>query len=302
MKSVLRPRRAAARALLAAVALALAAPAAAQRDLRIDPLLDRLERLERDLGAVQRRLAREGVPPALPEPAATRPATPSAPAGDPADLDRDMRIAELEHVLRQLTDRIERAEFRLRRLDESPALAMHDLEDRIAALEDAAANAPAGPSTGPGAPMAAGAGREPGGGQRETAAPPPAATPEEAYENAYELLAGADYAGAEVALLRFIDNHPEHRLTGNAWYWLGETHYAQQDYQRAAVAFARGYRSFPDGGKAPDNLLKLGMAFAAMGRVEEACTTFAKLRDDHADAPAMIRDRLAGEGARIGCR
>ena len=92
-----------------------------------------------------------------------------------------------------------------------------------------------------------------------------------------------------------------HGISGNAWYWLGETHYARRDYERAAVAFARGYRGFPAGRKAPDNLLKLGMSWAALGQTEDACATFAKLRNEHGDAPALLLDRLAGESARAGC-
>ena len=284
----------------AALCLALAAPAAAQRDASFEDLLDRLERVERDLAAVQRRLApTAGAAAALP------------PAGEAAPAVGESRLAELEQVLRLLTDRLERAEFELRGLKNSLERARRDIGDRLAALESGDQAPPGSPDpapvadAGPEAPVesaaAAPAAGVLGAIPADAGAPPPEDAPEAAYDRAWELLRRADYAAAEVALQRFIDAWPDNALTGNAYYWLGETHYARRDFQRAAVAFARGYRGFPEGNKAPDNLLKLGMAFAALGRSEDACATFGKLRDDHPGAPALIRDRLAGERERAGC-
>ena len=74
--------------------------------------------------------------------------------------------------------------------------------------------------------------------------------PEESYDEAYHLLARAEYSKAEQALRLFIKTYPDHQLTGNAFYWLGETFYVRNHYKRAAIAFARGYKSFPSGAKA----------------------------------------------------
>ena len=274
-----------------ALGLCAAAPAPAQQEQSFGALLDRLERLERGLEAVRRQ---GGAPAPAPAPGAAAEGNLDAFAG------REARFSGIEEQLRSLTDRVERAEFGLRGLIDTLSRDVGELQRRLAALE-AAAPVPAGPAA---APPPAGAEAPPAAGAVPEAPPPPPAadaTPESEYERAYELLARADYAGAEFALRAFVDRHPEHVLSGNAWYWLGETHYARRDFERAAVAFARGYRGFPDGGKTADNLLKLGMSFAAMGRTEEACATFAKLRGDRPDAPAIIRERLAGESARAGC-
>ena len=99
-----------------------------------------------------------------------------------------------------------------------------------------------------------------------------------------------------------IEKYPDHELAGNAFYWLGETFYVRDDYEQAAVAFARGYKNFPAGSKAPDNLLKLGISFRGMNQNAEACHTFAKLKLDHSDAPAVIIVRLEQERAKAGCQ
>ncbi len=293
---VAAPRRASA-ALAAALAAAVALPAAGQQELSFSALLDRLDRLERELASLRGST-----------PGAGAAASPAAPPGAEA------RFADLEEQLRQLTDQIERATFGLRRLDETLSLAIRDIEERLAAVETAAAPA-VRPAPGAADPSAAGdapqpaepappAAAAPGPGDSPPAvAPPPPSetTAEEEYERAFALLQRADYTAAEAALRDFVARRPDHDLAGNAWYWLGETHYARRDYERAAVAFARGYRGFPAGRKAPDNLLKLGMAWAALGQTGDACATFAKLRDEHGDAPALLLDRLAGESARAGC-
>ena len=126
-------------------------------------------------------------------------------------------------------------------------------------------------------------------------------TPEKSYDAAYQLLRRADYRQAELALRVFIENYPNHELAGNAFYWLGETFYVRNDYEQAAVAFARGYKNFPTGVKAPDNLLKLGISFRGMNQNAEACHTFAKLKLDHSNAPAVIITRLEQERAKAGC-
>jgi tol-pal system protein YbgF len=125
--------------------------------------------------------------------------------------------------------------------------------------------------------------------------------PESRYKLAIRLLSQIDYAAAEAAFQAIIDDHPDHPLAGNAHFWIGEIQMKRQDYLRAAKSFARGYKAFPTGSKAADNLLKLGMAFAAMDKTEEACATFDQLERDHVNAPAHVRDRLPAERVRAGC-
>lgn len=128
-----------------------------------------------------------------------------------------------------------------------------------------------------------------------------AAGPQSDYDTAYGLLRQAAYPEAEGAFQRFVQTYPDHRLAANAYYWLGETYYVRALYENATVSFARGYKSDPEGNKAPDNLLKLGLSFMALGKNPEACATFSKLAADHGDAPKPIQDRVGRERKRAGC-
>ena len=128
----------------------------------------------------------------------------------------------------------------------------------------------------------------------------PAGAPQQQYDQAFALLARADYDGAERALKGFLRQHPNDALAGNAQYWLGETYYVRQDYQNAAIAFGEGFQRYPKNAKAPDNLLKLGMSLAQINKKPEACAALSRLEQAN-DTPANIKERGKRERQRIGC-
>ncbi len=129
----------------------------------------------------------------------------------------------------------------------------------------------------------------------------PAGGADTQYDYAYGLLAQGDYDRAEQALTKFSEAHPEHPLTSNAQYWLGETFYVRGEYDDAAIAFAQGYQSFPEGAKAVDSLLKLGMALAASGNRNDACLTLNQLNVEFPNAPTGIKRRATQERSRLQC-
>jgi tol-pal system protein YbgF len=168
----------------------------------------------------------------------------------------------------------------------------------------AAAAAAAAAAGGTAAPPPAGSTTSAASGSQVAALPPgelPAGSPEEQYQYAWGLLRGQDYTGAEAALRSFIAQHPQHTLAGNAQYWLGETYYVRKDYRQAAVAFAEGYQNYPNSAKAPDNLLKLGLALAQIGEKSDACEAFAQLGRQFPTAPQSLKDRAQRERQRLAC-
>ena len=129
----------------------------------------------------------------------------------------------------------------------------------------------------------------------------PDGPPADQYNYARSFLMRRDFASAEVAFRTFIDANPDSSLVGNAQYWLGETYYVRENYLDAARAFAEGYQNFPDSGKAPDNLLKLGLALANLDRKDDACITLSRLNSEYPDARDNIRDAATRASARLGC-
>ncbi|MGC2203501.1 MAG: tol-pal system protein YbgF [Stellaceae bacterium] len=123
----------------------------------------------------------------------------------------------------------------------------------------------------------------------------------EQYNFAFGLLKQADYPAAEEAFKAFIAQHPSASLAGSAQYWLGETYYARHRYAEAASAFAEGYKRYPKGPKAADDLLKLGMSLARANQKHSACVALGQLDHDFPNPGAPIRDQAAKEKKQLGC-
>jgi len=122
------------------------------------------------------------------------------------------------------------------------------------------------------------------------------------YEAAYALLRNQDYANAEIAFDNFIKANPGNTLVPNAMYWLGETHYVRGDFQKAAFVFAESYQKYPKNAKAPDNLLKLGMALAGMGKTQDACVALGQLKKEYPAGSVPVLTRGEQERERLGCK
>ena len=116
------------------------------------------------------------------------------------------------------------------------------------------------------------------------------------------MLKQQDFKRAEQALKAFIEQHPRDKLTSNAQYWLGETHYVRKNYQDAAFAFAEGYQKYPESRKAPDSLLKLGMSLRRMEKRKEACTAFARFLSKYPKATDRLKARIDREWRQAKCR
>lgn len=122
-----------------------------------------------------------------------------------------------------------------------------------------------------------------------------------AYDYAYSFIKSRDFARAEAEFSGFLTNYPSHELAANAQYWFGETFYVRGDYDRAAREFAKGYQKFPQGGKAPSNLLKLGMSLVGLGKKEDACIAFKQLKTEYKSSSVPVLKRADSEMAKINC-
>lgn len=312
-------------AILAASAVSLR-PAAAQSDLQ--NLLDRVDRLERDIGTVQRQVYRGG------SPANTVVTSPmardggEAPSAPPSSLPSDLatrievRLSQLEGELRRLTGQVEQANYSAGQVGSRLDRAVADIEFRLKELEQRNAS-PVAPTQGtptppPAAPPQGAAGPTslgtiPLADLKAVPPTPPAARPapekpaaqfktsKEQYEHAFKLL-HSDYAAAEQAFRAFLETWPDDPLAGNAQYWLGESHYVRNEFDKAAVVFLKGYQKYGKSPKAPDSLLKLGLSLAALGQQKEACAAFGRLSSEYPDAADQVKRKLEAERQKLHCR
>ncbi len=130
----------------------------------------------------------------------------------------------------------------------------------------------------------------------------PDGTPQEQYQFAFGLLRKHQFDTAEVAFKEFLAKHDGGDLSGNARYWLGETHYARAEYVKAAEVFLQGYEKDPKGGKAPDSLLKLAMSLGQLGQNKEACAAIDKLFIDFPQANSSLKRTAVRQQRQMNCK
>jgi len=78
------------------------------------------------------------------------------------------------------------------------------------------------------------------------------------YNDAFAALKDGRYAESAKRFQTFIEQYPNSDLTGNAYYWLGESYYVTQNYKIAQQSFQTLLQRYPNSQKAPDALLKVG--------------------------------------------
>ncbi len=125
--------------------------------------------------------------------------------------------------------------------------------------------------------------------------------PKQLYETAYGYLLQRDYGAAETAFDDFLKKFPSDSLSGNAQYWLGESHFVRGQYKAAAGAFLKGYQTYVQSAKAPDSLLKLAMSLDRLGQKDAACSSYSELNSKFPNAPQSVKARAQSERQRVGC-
>jgi tol-pal system protein YbgF len=125
-------------------------------------------------------------------------------------------------------------------------------------------------------------------------------TPDDLFLRSEQSLLHLQYPEAENGFKDFLTKYPDHNLAGNAQFKLGETFYAQQQYEEAAKSYLTGYKSFPKSRRAPDSMLKLGLAMNRMGQSQQGCAVLGSVGDEFPNA-VEVRKRAQAEYKRAGC-
>ena len=111
--------------------------------------------------------------------------------------------------------------------------------------------------------------KEPHGQRSEATGGEPSAEvktdPKTAYDACYKLFKNGQYAKARGEFQKFLKQHPNTTYSDNALFWIGETWYIEEKYEKAIVEYEKVIKGFPTGDKVPDALLKQGLSFQKLG-------------------------------------
>ncbi len=203
------------------------------------------------------------------------------------------KLEEFGHNLTRLSKRESGAAPSLRKIEQR----LGALEERLGAVEGQLRSARRRP--GPGLD-------EPVGPSARTTTPPlpfwPSKTPstpisppsstdtpecQDLYRGAVRLFQDQKYNPAIQEFRTFQRRCPESQLADDAQYWIGESHYVQNDYNRAILEF-NDVLSYRRGDRVAAALLRQAQAFLAIGDKTDARLILQKLVSDHPSAAQTV--------------
>jgi len=277
---------------ISVVAMALAAPASAQRQATPE---QRIDRLEKQLRQVQGRVFQRG------QPADTagfdyEPAAPLSTVTSITD-----RLAALERQMADIQRLSEENGNRLRTIESDLARVRTEQSDRIAGLErrvQELSAAPAGIAAQPSTTVTQPTPNNPrpstttplaSGPSAITTAPPADDPGEEAYSEGFRLWQAGKYSDAIASLRRFNTAYPNHRRTSWANNLIGRSLLDSGQAREAATTLLANYRSNPKGERAADSLYYLGQSLMQLGQPVQACNAYGELEAIYG---SKMRDEL----------
>lgn len=126
--------------------------------------------------------------------------------------------------------------------------------------------------------------------------------PEEMYANAMQAYNNALYDEAELGFEDIIKQFPNHKLAGNAQYWLGEVYSKQGNSNKAVQAFKNGYEKYKNGNKGADSFYRLGVTLANQKNTKGACVVFMSFAGEFPNANADLSKKVKAETQKLGCK
>lgn len=126
--------------------------------------------------------------------------------------------------------------------------------------------------------------------------------PDTMYANALEAYNRGLYDEAELGFEDLVKQFPQHKLAGNAQYWLGEVYTKQNNLKKAKIAFNDGYAKYKNGNKAADSLYRLGVTLKNMQEKDKACVVFMSFAEEFPKAGAELQNKVKNESQKLGCK
>lgn len=286
---------------LAAATAVLLVPASAVAQ-RQQPTPDqRLDRLERQVNEMQRRVYPKG------KPADTAGFSDDPAATQSSVITLDQRLDALERQMADMLRQSEESGNRLRSIESNMGQLKSDEDQRIQALEqrmtaaEAAppAAAPADsadsvttskpttatttkpttkpkPKTSPQSTKTAEA-VPPAGEDPDAASASPTDPGEDAYSQGFHQWEAGQYDAAISTLKSFVATYPKHKRVSYANNLIGRAQLDKGDARAAASTLLSNYRTDPGGERAPDSLYYLGQALMKLGQPAQACKAYGEL-------------------------
>lgn len=286
----------------------------------------RVDKLEKEMKAVQRKVFPKGAP-IEPDMGGTAETTSAGSTSAVADL--TARVDALDAQLKRVTGQVESQQTRLIKVEEQLKAIRTQLDASIGAPEAETSSAPAAST-----PIAVAPKAEPKADPKPVAAAPaatpaktkiaaPASVPagaqlpvkadakrktlidavevprtgdagEDTYVYGFRLWKAKLYPEAQVKLKEVSAKYPKHKRFSHAKNLLGKAYLDEGKPGLAAVAFYDHYQKMPTAERADDSLYNLGVALTKLKKQADACKAFDEFKTVYgATAPAALKVQVA---------
>ncbi len=207
------------------------------------------------------------------------------------------RVDSMSTQVQSLRDAVDELTARVGILSQQVAETRGVLETVDARLAGSGGSAP--PPGGSAPPPPSGGGRNPApSGSTATQPPPvPVASPPSAqalYDNALRDLNTGKYDLARQQFTEYLQYYSQTALAGNAQFYIGETYYRQNQFERAIQEYDRVFKDYPESNKVAGALLKKGYAQLELNQRDQGVQTLRALveRFPRAEEARWARRRL----------
>jgi tol-pal system protein YbgF len=112
--------------------------------------------------------------------------------------------------------------------------------------------------------------------------PPPPASASDVFIAARDRFTSGDQVGATAGFQDFIARYPTNARAPEAYYWLGESYYAQKGWQNATAAYASALRNRPTTSWAPAAMVRLAQALYQSNQAPQACAALTEFDQRYA--------------------
>ncbi len=121
------------------------------------------------------------------------------------------------------------------------------------------------------------------------------------YRAGYEAFIRGDNEFSEGQFRQFIALFPTHPQAPDATNWLGEILLLRGEHTEAAQILLDGFQSYSASSRAPDLLLKLGIALSGSGEKETACRTYKEVTNRYPNISNALKLKLEEEMQKSKC-
>ena len=109
-----------------------------------------------------------------------------------------------------------------------------------------------------------------------------------------------DYLGAQLDFEKYILERPDADDIAIVNYWLGESYFVRNGFQKAANAYIASLSKDPKGIKASSSMIKLATSFAKLNN-PESCKIFNAFETQYPNATELEKAKANKEAKKVGC-